>query len=169
MTIGLISDTDGVITDDVLVHLQDCDEVWHGGDLGNIGVLKQAEELGVPFRAVYGNIDDAEMRRAIPLNLDFVVNGLHVFITHIGGYPPKYTARVRALLASIKPDIYICGHSHICRVMRDPDLEVLHMNPGACGHIGFHNIRTMLKFEIEGGKPTNLRAVEFGKRGIIVP
>ena len=167
MTIGLISDTHGIITDDVLKHLEDCDEVWHGGDVGDLVVLDQIKAVGVPFRAVYGNIDDTDMRQELPLNLEFEIGGLKVFMTHIGGYPPKYTGRVKKLLHKLKPDIYICGHSHICKVMRDQEIGTLHMNPGACGHKGFHSIRVMLKFEIEKGKVVNLRAIELGKRGAL--
>lgn len=162
MTIGLISDTHGIITDDVLKHLADCDEVWHGGDVGDIKLLDQIEDK--PLRAVYGNIDDAQMRQASPLNLEFEIDGLSVFITHIGGYPPKYNRRVKKIITETRPDLYICGHSHICKVMRDQETGTLHMNPGACGNYGFHQIRTMLKFEIEAGKIANLRVVELGHR-----
>lgn len=167
MTIGLISDTHGKISDDVLMHLKDCDEVWHGGDLGDIEVIDQVKALGVPFRAVYGNIDDNAIRAELPLNLEFEIDGLTVLITHIGGYPPKYTGRVKKMIHDTKPHIYICGHSHICKVMRDPDVGTLHMNPGACGHEGFHSIRVMLKFEILEGKIEHLRAIELGKRGAL--
>jgi len=166
MTIGLISDTHGLITDDVLEHLRDCAEVWHGGDLGKIGVIDQVKDLGVPLRTIYGNIDGKDIRAEIPLNQEFEIDGLKVFMTHIGGYPGRYTKRVKEILTETKPDIYICGHSHICKVVRDKKLGTLHMNPGACGHIGFHSIRTMLKFEILEGKIENLRAVELGMRGV---
>ncbi len=165
MTIGLISDTHGKIPDDVLKHLEDCGEVWHAGDLGTLEIFDQVKILDVPFKAVYGNIDDSEMRVRTPLNLEWNVDGLNVFMTHIGGYPGKYTGRVSKILKSTKPDLYICGHSHICKVIRDKELGTLHMNPGACGHIGFHSIRTILKFEILEGKIENLRAIELGRRG----
>ncbi len=165
MTIGLISDTHGKITNDVLDHLKDCDEVWHGGDLGTIDVKDQIDALGIPFRGVYGNIDGKEIRAELPLNLEFDVQGIKVFITHIGGYPGRYTGRVKKILHESRPDIYICGHSHICKVMRDQEIGTLHMNPGACGHQGFHSLRVMLKFEISSGKIENLRAIELGKRG----
>lgn len=167
MIIGLISDTHGKITEDVLSHLKDCDEVWHGGDLGDIAVIDQVKQMGLPFRGVYGNIDDSEIRAELPLNLEFEIDGLNVFITHIGGYPPKYNSRVKKIIHQTKPHLYICGHSHICKVMRDSEIGTIHMNPGACGHKGFHSIRVMLKFEILGGKIENLRAIELGKRGAL--
>ena len=165
MTIGLISDTHGKIPADVLKHLEDCVEVWHAGDLGTLEIFDQVKKLDVPFKTVYGNIDDKEMRAVTPLNLEWEVDGLKVFMTHIGGYPGKYTGRVSKILKATQPDLYICGHSHICKVIRDKELDTLHMNPGACGHIGFHSIRTILKFEILEGKIENLRAVELGRRG----
>lgn len=165
MTIGLISDTHGIIPQDVMKHLEDCSEVWHAGDLGDLKIFDQIDKLGVPFKTVYGNIDDKEMRAITPLNLEWETDGLKVFMTHIGGYPGKYTGRVSKILKSTTPDLYICGHSHICKVIRDNDIGTLHMNPGACGHIGFHSIRTILKFEVQEGKIQDLRAVELGRRG----
>lgn len=165
--IGLISDTHGYMGKDVLDHLKEVDEIWHGGDIGPRTVIDQLETLGKPIRAVFGNIDDAKIRAEFPLNLHFTVDGLKVFITHIGGYPGRLYKRVSAILKEEKPGLYICGHSHICKVMPDPKHNLLHMNPGACGHIGFHKFRTILLFEIDKGKMSNVRVVELGNRGIL--
>lgn len=164
--ITLISDTHSYMGEDILEHCKEADEIWHGGDLGSMEVLEILEGIK-PVKAVYGNIDDHNIRRAVPLNLEFDCEGVKVFMTHIGGYPPRYTKRVRALLEEIKPDLYICGHSHICKVMPDKSLDLLHMNPGACGHKGFHRIRTILKFDCSEGKIENLRVVELGDRGVL--
>jgi hypothetical protein len=119
------------------------------------------------FRGVYGNIDDKSVKDVFGLNEIFVCEGIKVLMTHIGGYPGKYTARVHQLLKEHKPNLYICGHSHICKVVPDKVNNLLHMNPGAYGHHGFHKVRTILKFDIHQGKIENLRAVELGLRGIV--
>ncbi len=165
--IALISDTHSHIDDAILQHCRTADEVWHAGDIGSFEVVKALEDLGKPIRMVYGNIDGQNFRRAFPLNLHFEVEGLKVFITHIGGYPGRMYKRVIAEIKKEKPGLYICGHSHICKVMPDHKNNLLHMNPGACGHVGFHKIRTILLFEIEKGRVENLRVVELGKRGRI--
>lgn len=163
--IGLISDTHGYMHEDVTKHLTDVDEIWHAGDVGPRTVIDELEKLNKPIRGVYGNIDSAEIRQEFPLNLHFELEGIKVFITHIGGYPGKLYKRVVKEIKIHKPNLYICGHSHICKVMPDHKNVLLHMNPGACGHIGFHKIRTILLFEINAGKIENLRAVELGLRG----
>ena len=163
--IALISDTHSYLGEDVIEHLQDVDEIWHGGDVGNFDVIEKLEKIK-PLKAVYGNIDGTKVRAEFPLNLEWDCEGVKVFMTHIGGYPGRYTKRVKELLQDIKPDLYICGHSHICKVMMDKKLNILHMNPGACGHSGFHQFRTMLLFDCTNGKVENLRLVELGKRGI---
>ena len=150
------------------MHCKDADEIWHAGDLGNYELIKQLESYGVPIKGVYGNIDTVEVRHQWPENLIFECEGIKVLITHIGGYPGKYTRRVYALLKKEMPNLYICGHSHICKVVPDKELDLLHMNPGACGHHGFHQIRTILKFQIDNGEIKNLSAVELGLRGGLV-
>lgn len=147
-------------------HLADADEIWHAGDIGELSSVEKYRKKKV-FRAVYGNIDDQSVKELFPLNLIFECEGLKVFMTHIGGYPGKYNARVLDIIRKEKPGLYICGHSHICKVMPDKENHLIHMNPGAYGHHGFHKIRTILKFEIEAGKIQNLRAVELGIRGVI--
>ena len=146
--------------------LADADEIWHAGDIGELSSVEKYRKKKV-FRAVYGNIDDQSVKELFPLNLIFECEGLKVFMTHIGGYPGKYNARVLDIIRKEKPGLYICGHSHICKVMPDKENHLIHMNPGAYGHHGFHKIRTILKFEIEAGKIQNLRAVELGIRGVI--
>jgi len=162
--IALISDTHSWLDTDVIEHLHKVDEIWHGGDVGDPAVLDRLEAMK-PVRAVYGNIDARDIRGRLPLNQHFDCEGVKVFMTHIGGYPGRYTKRVKAILAEEQPDLYICGHSHICKVLKDVKLDLIHMNPGACGIAGFHQFRTMLLFECEAGKINNLQLVEFGLKG----
>ena len=167
-SITLISDTHSHLDDDIIKHCKDADEIWHAGDLGKINLIAQLKELGKPLIGVYGNIDTKEVRLEWPENQIFECEGIKVLITHIGGYPGKYTRRVESLLKKEMPNLYICGHSHICKVVPDKELDLLHMNPGACGHHGFHQIRTILKFDIQDAKIKNLRVVELGLRGGLV-
>lgn len=160
----LLSDTHGYLDDTILKYAKQVDEIWHVGDIGTLGVT---DELGKikPLRAVYGNIDDATIQKEFPLDNRFLCEDVEVWMTHIGGYPPKYNGRTRKMIRENPPKLFICGHSHILKVMRDKDLNVLHMNPGACGKHGFHQVRTMLRFEIEGADIKNLEVIELGKRG----
>ena len=160
----LLSDTHGLVDDQLLKYVKQADEVWHAGDIGSTLVSDQIKALK-PLRAVYGNVDNKELRAEFPLDQDFTIDGLHVIMTHIGGYPGRYTARVRALLSEKVPDLYICGHSHILKVQRDTKLDLMHMNPGAAGKHGFHQIRTMLRFKIDSGELKDLEVIELGKRG----
>ncbi|MBC7886094.1 MAG: metallophosphoesterase family protein [Saprospiraceae bacterium] len=164
--IALISDNHSYYGEDVTEHLKDADEIWHSGDIGDLSSITKYREMA-DFKAVYGNIDDMSVKELYPLNLIFICGGLKVFMTHIGGYPGKYSQRVIDIIRLEKPNIFICGHSHICKVMPDKINNLLHMNPGAYGHYGFHKIRTILKFEISDGKVHHLRAVELGIRGIL--
>jgi len=164
MKITLLSDTHSYIGEDVLEHCRDADQIWHAGDFGSLEVVEKLESI-TKLYGVYGNIDNKDIRAAVPLNQDFECEGVRVFMTHIGGYPKRYTKRVKALLEEKRPYLYICGHSHICKVQPDKTLDLLHMNPGACGHIGFHKMRTLLKFDCLNGQVTNLRVVELGLRG----
>ena len=161
--IALISDTHGPLPDDVKPFLEDCDELWHAGDLGP-GFLDDPSLDALVFRAVYGNIDDRSIRYDCPLDLNFNCEGVSVFMTHIGGYPGRYTKRVKDQLATIKPDLYICGHSHICKLMKDPKSGLFHINPGACGYKGFHHMRTFVMFDCTHGKIENMRLIELGPR-----
>lgn len=163
--IALISDNHGYVGDDVLQHLKDKDEVWHAGDIGSAKSIAPIIENTKVFRAVYGNIDTGKVREDYPLNEIFEIEGLKVLMTHIGGYPGRYKTRVRDLIRQHKPDLYICGHSHILKVMRDQQNDLIHMNPGAYGHHGFHKIRTLLTFVIDEGKIGDLNVIELGIRG----
>ncbi len=159
----LLSDTHGYIDEAILKHVKQADEVWHAGDIGDLSVTDTIKKLK-PLRAVYGNIDDAKARNEFPLNNRFICEGIDVWITHIGGYPPKYNNSLREELKSNPPDLFICGHSHILKVMPDKKLNLLHMNPGAVGKHGFHKARTMLRFKIDGNDIKDLEVIEFDRR-----
>ena len=163
MKIGLLSDTHGHLDEKVFHHFASCDEVWHAGDIGDFSVVERLEAFK-PFRAVYGNIDDAKIRAAFPEDLHFECGGCSVFMTHIGGYPGRYNARVRTILDNTQPSLYICGHSHILKVMPDKKRRLLHMNPGAAGIHGFHKVKTLLRFELKEGKIEQLEAIELGPK-----
>lgn len=160
----LLSDTHGYIDDTILKYAKQADEIWHAGDIGSLAVTDALKKIK-PIRAVYGNIDNHIIQKEFPLNDRFLCEQVDVWITHIGGYPPKYNSRTRKKIKQHPPKLFISGHSHILKVMRDKELDVLHMNPGACGRHGFHQMRTMLRFEIEGEDIKNLEVIELGKRG----
>lgn len=165
MKIGLISDTHGFLDPKIFIHFKDCDEVWHAGDFGDMHVVKTLEDFK-PLRGVYGNIDDKRIQIRFPEDLYFECEGLTIWMTHIGGAPPRYNSRVKKILATKSPDIFICGHSHILRVAKDPALGgMLYLNPGAAGNQGFHHMKTLLRFEIEKNEIKNLEVVELGRRG----
>ena len=164
MHIALISDNHSYVGPDILEQLADVDEVWHAGDIGSFDSIKPIIDLK-PLRAVYGNIDDAAMRSEYTEDLIWMCEGIKVFMTHIGGYPGRYNARASKIIKKEKPNLFICGHSHICKVLPDRINDLLHMNPGAYGFHGFHQIRTILKFDVIKGEIKNLRAVEIGLRG----
>ena len=156
----LISDTHSFIGDDILKYVKQADEVWHAGDIGDLKVTDAIKKLK-PLKAVYGNIDNAEARLEFPEHFKFRCEGVKVWITHIGGYPGRYAPAVRDQIKIHTPDLFICGHSHILKVINDKKLNLLHMNPGAAGTHGFHKVRTMLRFEINGEKIQNLEVIEF--------
>ena len=162
--IGLISDSHSYIDANTLSYLQDVDEIWHAGDIGIRDVM-EALPREKPVRAVFGNIDDANIQLEYPEWMDFELEGVKVLMTHIGGRPPRYAKGVKERIRSFGAQLFICGHSHICKVEFDKNLNCLYMNPGAIGQQGFHLMRTMLLFELEGGRIQNLRVVELGKRG----
>lgn len=166
MRIGLLSDTHGYMDEAIKAHLQECDEIWHAGDIGNAGILRELETLA-PVRAVYGNIDGQDLRSICREDLIFSLEDFKVIMTHIGGYPGRYTNRIRPILFAEKPDLFICGHSHILKIINDKQLDCLHINPGASGQYGFHQMRTLVRFTIKSGKIDNLQVVELGKRGAI--
>ncbi len=159
----LLSDTHSYIDNQILKFVKQADEVWHAGDIGNLKVSDSIKDLK-PFRAVYGNIDNAEIRKEFPLDNRFKIENIEVWITHIGGYPNRYDSRVKEEIHNNPPRIFISGHSHILKVMNDKKLNLLHFNPGAAGKHGFHQIRTMLRFQIDGSKIENLEVIELGKK-----
>ena len=156
----LISDTHGYIDDKIIKYANQVDEIWHAGDIGDISVTDTLKTIK-PLKAVYGNIDDQKIRSEFPLHNRFLCEKVDVWITHIGGYPKKYNPKIIDKLRSNPPDLFICGHSHILKVINDKDLNLLHINPGAIGKHGLHNVRTMIQFEISGDKIENLSIVEF--------
>ncbi|MGB1318967.1 MAG: metallophosphoesterase family protein [Flavobacteriales bacterium] len=161
--IGLLSDTHGYLDPKLKKYLTPCDEIWHAGDIGTLSVTDKLAQWKT-VRAVYGNIDGAEVRVVHPENQVFELEGVKVLITHIGGYPDRYTARVRELIIQEKPRLYICGHSHILKVMHDKKYNCLHMNPGAAGNHGFHKVKTLLRFTLDAGNIKDLEVVELGPR-----
>lgn len=158
----LLSDTHGYLGDEMIRHAEKADEIWHAGDIGAIHVSDELKKYST-FRAVYGNIDDAMIRTEFPLHNRFMCEQVDVWITHIGGYPPRYVPEVRDELKKNPPKLYITGHSHILKVMPDPKLDLLHMNPGAIGKHGFHHVRTMLKFSIDEDRIFDLNVIEYSR------
>ncbi|MVZ61634.1 metallophosphoesterase family protein [Sphingobacterium humi] len=163
MKIGLLSDTHSYLDKAVFTYFKDCDEIWHAGDFGNMELI---EELAAfkPLRGVYGNIDGKDIRLQYPEHLRFTCEGLDVWMTHIGGYPGKYSPLVKPEISKNPPKLFICGHSHILKVQYDPKLELLHLNPGAAGKHGWHQVRTLMRFDINGGKIENLEVIELNPR-----
>jgi uncharacterized protein len=159
----LLSDTHSHIDDTILKYVHQADEVWHAGDIGNLVVTDAIKKIK-PLRAVFGNIDDDKARLEFPLNNRFMCEDVDVWITHIGGYPGKYNPSIRDEINSNPPQLFICGHSHILKVQFDKKLNLLHMNPGAAGKSGFHQIRTMLRFVIDKDKIKDLEVVEIGRK-----
>lgn len=161
--ISLLSDTHGFLDDRFLPHLEQSDEIWHAGDLGNIRVAEQLSEIK-PLRAVYGNIDGQDIRKIYPAEQRFTLEGIDIWIVHIGGYPGHYDHSVRVRLAANPPGVFITGHSHILRIQYDKTLQLLHINPGAAGKYGIHKVQTMVKFVIEGKGLSNMEIIEFERK-----
>jgi hypothetical protein len=159
----LLSDTHSFLDEKILKYVDQADEVWHAGDIGDLKVTDEIKKRK-PLRAVYGNIDDDKARMEFPLNSRFWCEGVAVLMTHIGGYPGKYNQAIRPILQQNPPKLFICGHSHILKIQFDKTLNLLHMNPGAAGIHGFHQVRTMLRFEIDGDKIQALEIIEIEKR-----
>lgn len=158
--IGVLSDTHGIVPKQVYTFFKDCDELWHAGDCGP-GVLEELKKFK-PIKAVWGNIDNYELHYEYPKINIFECEGQKVVMTHIGGYPKHYESNIRKLLLEVKPQIFICGHSHILKVMYDPELELLHINPGAAGRQGFQKVSTLVRFTIDG-EPKDLQILDFPK------
>jgi len=165
MKIGLLSDTHSHLDPKVFTYFKDCDELWHAGDIGEVRLMEELERFK-PVRAVFGNIDDKTIQSRFPEDLRFFCEGLDVWITHIGGSPPKYNARVKKLLKENAPELFICGHSHILSIKRDANFNnMLYLNPGAAGNEGFHKIKTLVRFEVHEKKIEKMEVIELGKRG----
>lgn len=158
--IGVLSDTHGVVPPQVFTFFKDCDEIWHAGDMGR-GVLETLKAFK-PVRAVYGNIDDSSLHYQVKATEVFDCEGLRVVMTHIGGWPGHYSKSTREFLMAMRPDIFVCGHSHILKVMYDHELNFLHINPGAAGRSGFHKVGTLVRFTIDG-TPKDLEFLDFPK------
>ena len=161
--IGLISDTHGYLDDSVFKHFEHSDEIWHAGDFGNI---KLADSLAnfKPLKGVYGNIDGQDIRSVYPEHLKFTCEGMRVWMTHIGGYPDKYDKKIEDEIYENPPSLFVCGHSHILKVMYDKKIACLHLNPGAAGKYGWHKVRTLLRFCISEEKIHSLEVIEFATR-----
>lgn len=160
----LLSDTHSFVDEQILKYVKQADEVWHAGDIGDLKVTDNIKALK-PLRAVYGNIDDATARLEFPLHNRFLCEQVDVWMTHIGGYPGKYNINIRNEINKNPPKIFIAGHSHILKVQFDKKLQCLHLNPGAAGKHGFHKVRTMLRFEIDGSDIKNMEIIELEQRG----
>jgi putative phosphoesterase len=156
----LISDTHSYIDEKIIQYAKESNEVWHAGDVGDIKVTDELEKVAT-LRAVYGNIDNSIIRAEYGENLRFTCEGVKIWITHIGGYPNKYYHKIKEEINKNPPDIFICGHSHILKVINDKKLNLLHINPGAIGNQGFHQVRTMVRFQLTEGEIKNLEVIEF--------
>lgn len=164
MRIGLLSDTHSWLDDRVFHYFEDCDELWHAGDIGSSTVAVRLANFR-PLRAVHGNIDGRDIRCNYPQHLRFTCEGLRVWMTHIGGRPPYYTPTILTLLQENIPDILVCGHSHILHVTHDPQHSpLLYLNPGAAGREGFHQVRTLLRFTLQNKCISHMQAIELGQR-----
>lgn len=159
----MLSDTHGYLDEAIFQHFESCDEIWHAGDFGDIAV---ADTLAAfrPLRGVYGNIDGKDIRAVFPEHLRFNCEEVDVWMTHIGGYPNRYSPQVLKDIKLNPPRLFICGHSHILKVMYDQKLQCLHLNPGAAGKQGWHKVRTLLRFSINNKRIENLEVIEL--RGV---
>jgi putative phosphoesterase len=164
ISIGLISDTHGFLDEIVFEHFKDCDEIWHAGDFGNV-ILADRLKNFKPLKAVYGNIDGYDIRNEYPEKLIWKCEEVNVLMIHIGGHPARYAPGVKSELIKNGTNLFICGHSHILKIIYDGKINCLHMNPGAAGNQGWHTVRTIIRFSIEGKEIKNCEVIELGKRG----
>ena len=158
--IVLLSDTHHTLDERFFPHFENADEIWHAGDIGSLEITDTLKKYA-PIRVVYGNIDDKTIRTEFKANLYFKCEKVNVMMTHIGGYPGRYNKKILPIIEHSNPNLFICGHSHILKVMYDKKNQLLHMNPGAIGDYGIHKVKTILCFTIEGKEIKNLRVVEF--------
>lgn len=161
--IGLLSDTHGYLDPKIFDYFKDVDEIWHAGDVGSMDVIDQLEAFK-PTRGIHGNIDDDKLRLAWPEHLSFMCEDMKILISHIGGKPYKYRQQSYPEIEKVKPDVFVCGHSHILLVQFDKKINAMWLNPGACGFKGFHKVKTILRFEVHGDQLKNMEAIELGKR-----
>jgi putative phosphoesterase len=161
--IGLISDTHNFLDEAVFRHFEPCDEIWHAGDFGSAAVSDRLKEFR-PLRGVYGNIDGYDIRSAFPETATWDCEGVKVLMTHIGGRPGRYEPGARKRILLEKPDLFICGHSHILRIRYDDSMNCLYMNPGAAGKQGWHQVRTLVRFTVEGADMRDCEVIELGAR-----
>ena len=165
MKIGLLSDTHGYLDERIFDYFSDRDEIWHAGDIGEPAIIEKLAGFKMT-RAVFGNIDGPRIRNSVPEELIFDCSGLNIWMTHIAGYPPRYTHEIRRRLKDFTPNLLVCGHSHILRIIKDQNFPNLtFMNPGAAGRQGFHRKRTIIRFEIKSGHLGNVQVIELGDRG----
>lgn len=163
--VGILSDTHSWLDPALLPVLEECDEIWHAGDVGSLAVMESLQQLNKELKVVYGNIDGQDVRLQSSHHLIWRAGELKILMLHIGGYPGHYPKGIKQMLIEVKPDIFICGHSHILKVIYDKELQLLHINPGACGREGFHQVKTMIRLNIDGGEVKDLSVIEIGRRG----
>ena len=168
MQVVLLSDTHGYFDDRMQEHCRNADEIWHAGDIGSEKIVELLESFGKKTRIVFGNIDDTRVRSMTQEDLIFELEGMKVFMTHIGGISTSYPARISKIIKEQQIDLFVCGHSHICMAGRNQREGNLHLNPGAAGAHGFHKMRTLMRFQIQKGKIENLEVVELGLRAVRV-
>ncbi|MGQ0829662.1 MAG: metallophosphoesterase family protein [Bacteroidota bacterium] len=161
--IALLSDTHNYLDPKIFKYFEPCHQIWHAGDIGTITIADQLSKIK-PLRAVYGNIDGQDVRNVYPKNQRFMCENVGVLMTHIGGYPNHYSPDILNEIRKNPPKLFICGHSHILKVMFDEKYQLLHMNPGAAGIHGFHKVKTMLRFTIDADKIKDLEVIEIGPR-----
>ncbi len=164
--IGLLSDTHGFLNERIIKFFENCDQIWHSGDIGSLEVADKLMKMK-PLKAVYGNIDDYIIRKTFPLVQSFYCEDVKVLMTHIGGYPGHYEKTIKPLLEEEKPRIFVSGHSHILKIIYDKKYNLLHLNPGAAGNSGFHQMITALRFSIEGSNIENMEIFELPRKSII--
>src|SRR5450432_2378663 len=162
--IGLLSDTHHFLDESIFPHFETCDEIWHAGDFGTLAIADRLNAFR-PLRGVFGNIDGQDIRSVYPETARWQCEGVKVMMTHIGGYPPKYNPAVKKELEADPPGLFICGHSHILKIIYDERLQCLHMNPGAAGQQGWHKVRTLIRFTVDGRDLKDCEVIELGKRG----
>lgn len=161
--IGILSDTHGYWDDRYLEYFAECDEIWHAGDIGSFELIRRLEEFR-PVKAVCGNCDGGDTRKTYPQILEWECEKTRVMMTHIGGYPGKYAPGIRKILAEKRPQLFIAGHSHILKVMFDRQMNLLYINPGAAGIMGWHKVRTLIRVTLSQGNFSNLEVIELGAR-----